>query len=372
MKETTTYKLRELCYDKIAENHSQFTTEYTKRLDFELCQMEGLAMENTFLVCYHLAQLVEKDKGFIGPSTALSSSSLVLYLLGASMVNPLEHGLLFEHFFPIDRVDTITIGIDVDMGTLERIRNQFTGSQFLFENMYIKDSTFCDVFEISIDDNTIQLSGSKILTEILKTQKDFGKESIDFTSILLENKDVFHKLISSNHIIFLRKIDNGFLAGFNVEYQDFLKQYAPKSIEELAQSLAYLEPWCNYDLDSILKRRKGVHDLTQFQKKFFKETNGIYTFPEQVSSMLQRYLGFSRQETQSYQIAVRKKVNKLYTASEELFFQVGEECNYDQIDLEQLWHSMKHYNLSMTDKTRKVGEALLLYWWVYSSLEERK
>jgi len=96
------------------------------------------------------------------------------------------------------------------------------------------------------------------------------------------------------------------------------------------------------------------------------ETNGIYTFPEQVRSMLQHYLGFSKKQTQSYQRAVRKKVNELYNACEELFFENAREDDYDLIDIEQIWHNMTHNNISMTDKTMVIGEAILLYWWVYA------
>jgi len=354
--------IRELCKDKIEESDSWITKEYNEQLNFELHQIEGLGMENIFLFCYEIAQLINQNKGLIGPSPALSSSSLVLYLLGASMVNPMEHGLLFEHFFPIDRISTIAIGMEVDWNSLIMIRNQLEGHYYKVKNYQLKGSQSCDSLEIVIDNNTILIRESKVLTELSK------REFKDFANIPLNNQRVFRELSEdAKQIASLRVVKGDFLLGFTMDQHKFLSQYAPKSIVELAQSLAYLEPWCNYDLETILKRRKGVHDLTQFQKKYFKETNGIYTFPEQVSSMLQRYMGFSKQETQSYQKAVRKKINKLYTASEELFFQVGEECNYDQFDLEELWYNMNHYNMSMTDKTRKVGEALLLYWWVYVS-----
>jgi len=48
---------------------------------------------------------------------------------------------------------------------------------------------------------------------------------------------------------------------------------------------------------------------------------------------------------------------------------IGKERNYDQFDHKQLWRNMSHYNMLMTDKARKVGEALLLYWWVYCNSE---
>jgi len=353
-------KLKTLIQEKRIEMFGQYTIEHAMRLDIELNQIKNLGMENTFLVCYHLTQLVKKNKGLIGPSPALSSSSLVLYLLGISMVNPMEHGLLFEHFSPIKHKSTVTIGMEVDMDSLTQIRNQLTDSGFLFDNMHIKDSTFCNVLELSIDDNTIQLSGSKVLTELS------WRKNIDFSSLSLNDMSIFQKLSDPKQIISMRVLKSDFFVGYTMEQHKFLNEYAPKSIEDLAQVFVYLKPWCKYDLDSILKRRKGVSDLTMFQKKFFMETNGIYTFPEQVSSMLQRHLSFSKHQTQSYQKAVRKKVNELYNACEELFFENARKDDYDLIDLEQIWYNMTHYNSSMTDKTMVIGEAILLYWWVYA------
>ncbi len=357
-------KLRSLCMENAQQLFNELSPAINERLEFELYQIAGLEMENTFLLCYEIAQSINQNKGLIGPSPALSSSSLVLYLLGVSMVNPMEQGLLFEHFFPVDRVDTIAIGMEVDKDSLKLIRNRLKESYFHFDNIQLEEPRLCDSLEISIGDNQIIIYESAALTDLVK------RKFTGFANIPLDDKRVFQKLVNVNHIASLREVKRDFLSGFNAAQQEFLIQYAPKSIVELAQVLVYLKPWCNYDFDSILKRRKGVYDLTQFQKRYFNETDGIYTFPEQVGSMLQRYLEFSKHQSQSYQRAVRKKVSKLHIACEELFFRKGTERNYDQIDLEQIWYNMIHYNKSMTDKTRVVGEALLLYWWVWAKFHK--
>ena len=353
--------LKEICLNKIKESYSEFTGEYTERLDFELNQIAGLEMENTFLLCYEIAGLINHNKGLIGPSAGLSSGSLVLYLLGVTKVNPMEYDLLFEHFFPIDRIGTVAIGIEVDQDNLSIIRNKLEGNGFQVKNYLIIESRYCKTLEIIVDDNSISIYESAALTEIAKRKPD------DFANIPLDDDRVFRRLSDSGKNLDFTELKSGLLAGFDAEQQDFLKQYAPGNITELAQVFAYLEPWCNYDLNSILMRRNGIRDLTRFQSVYFEETNGIYTFPEQVSIMLQGYLGFSKQETQFYQRAMRKKINKLYVISEELFFRRGKEYKYDLIDLEQLWRNMMHYNSSMTDKTRETGKALLVYWWGYAN-----
>lgn len=363
--EDTKGKLRSLCMENAQQLFNELSPDINERLEFELRQIQGLEMENTFLVCYHLAQLIKKEKGLIGPSPASSSGSLVLYILGVSMLNPLQHGLLFEHFFPIDRIGTIAVGIEVDVDSLNSIRYLLSNGDFLYDNMQIQDSPLCNILELIIDENIIQLRGSEIFTELLKMRKDSSEMPTEFESLTLNNKNVFQKLISNNEIVKMRKIDVSFLVGFTTEQEAFLSQFAPKSIEELAQVLVYLKPWCQYDFKSILKRRNGEKDLTQFQKKYFGETNGIYTFPEQVSSMLMDYLGFSSQQIYSYYNGVQNKVSRLQISSEKLFYNFGSKYDYDTINLEQTWSNMIKYNRHMTNKTTVVAEALLVYWWVW-------
>lgn len=356
------YDLKKICFKKLSEKFLEPNDEQINRLEFELKQIQSLGVGDTFIVSYHLAEMVKKRNGLIGPSTAFSSGSFVLYLLGVTAINPMKYGLLFEHFFPVDRIDTIAIEMNVDIDSLNHIRQELTDSDFLIDNLKIEDSPLCNVFELSINDNTIQLNGSKILVDILETLKE---KIIDFENINLDNKGIFQKLKNNNEIVNMRKIDGDFLLGFTIAQEEFLSQFAPKSIEELAQVLAYVQPMCEYDLKSIMKRRKGEKDLTLFQEKYFGETNGIYTFPEQISFMLKDYLTFSSQEIYRYQKGERKKVSKWLIASDELYYSQVKKYNYDIIDMEQIWKNISRANHSMADKTRVVGEALLIYWWVW-------
>ena len=155
--------IRALCKDIIEESDIQFNYEYSEQLELELRQIQNRKMDNIFLFCYELAHFVNHINGFIGPSSALSSSSLVLYLLGVSKVNPLEHDLLFEHFFPIDRIGTIAIGMEVDRDSLKMIRNQLEGHYYQVKNFQAKNSRSSDTLEITIDGNQIIISESAVL-----------------------------------------------------------------------------------------------------------------------------------------------------------------------------------------------------------------
>ena len=82
--------------------------------------------------------------------------------------------------------------------------------------------------------------------------------------------------------------------------------------------------------------------------------------------MLKDYMGFSSQQIYSYCKGERKKIPKLQMACEEMYYKYAYERDYDIIDMERIMDNIMRYNKNMTDKTRVVGEALLIYWWGYS------
>jgi DNA polymerase III alpha subunit len=361
-------KLRKLCFQKLSEKFSKPSESQKERLEFELHQIIRSGADDVFFVSYHMVQMIRAKGGLIGSSPAFSSASFVLYLLGVSAVNPMEHGLLFEHFFPVDRIASFSIGMTVDEEVLKAVRNELNGSEFLIDNLRLEEQVFCDRLVLRIDDNAFEIIGSKMLSNI-QTQLKMKNLPTSLKNIAIDNIDVFRKLESDTNIIKMGAKDSIFLAGFEAEHRQFLGEFAPRNIEELAQVLAFTQPWCNYDLKSILKRRSGVKDLTQFQEKYFGSTYGLYIFPEQISLMLLDYLGFTKQEVYRYQQGERKKKANWQMLSEELYSHNVNKYGYDKIAMAQIWENIKRAHKSMTDKSRVIAEALTLYYATYLLLE---
>lgn len=90
---------------------ASWTSAYQQRLDYELALIREKAYESYFLVVADLVRWA-KSVMFVGPGRGSSAGSLVCYLLRITEIDPLEHGLLFERFIDVSRMDLPDIDID--------------------------------------------------------------------------------------------------------------------------------------------------------------------------------------------------------------------------------------------------------------------
>ena len=85
---------------------------YKKRIDYEISVINVMGFPAYFLI---VADLVEyaKNKGIaVGPGRGSAAGSLVVYSLGITDLDPIEHGLIFERFYNSSRVSMPDIDID--------------------------------------------------------------------------------------------------------------------------------------------------------------------------------------------------------------------------------------------------------------------
>ncbi len=85
---------------------------YKKRIDYEISVINNMGFPAYFLI---VADLVEyaKNKGIpVGPGRGSAGGSLVVYSLGITNLDPIEHGLIFERFYNSSRVSMPDIDID--------------------------------------------------------------------------------------------------------------------------------------------------------------------------------------------------------------------------------------------------------------------
>jgi DNA polymerase III alpha subunit len=84
---------------------------YSARLDRELTLIDDKGFEDYF---YIVSEMIawSKERMLVGPGRGSSSGSLVCYLLGITMIDPIPYGLLFERFIDINRMDLPDIDID--------------------------------------------------------------------------------------------------------------------------------------------------------------------------------------------------------------------------------------------------------------------
>ncbi|CAG8456875.1 27251_t:CDS:2 [Gigaspora margarita] len=87
---------------------------YQKTLEKELSVIEKLNYTDYFLVFSDVVNYLQEKKVMVGPGRGSAVSSLVVYLLGITNVDPLEHKLFFERFLNEKRKNLPDIDLDVE------------------------------------------------------------------------------------------------------------------------------------------------------------------------------------------------------------------------------------------------------------------
>ena len=87
---------------------------YIDRLDFELNTIKTLGFSGYFLIVKDFIDYCEANDIAHGPGRGSAVGSLVSYLLGISIADPMRYGLMFERFLSVDRKSNPDIDLDID------------------------------------------------------------------------------------------------------------------------------------------------------------------------------------------------------------------------------------------------------------------
>lgn len=105
------FDLRSLCEKGLKRLGIKKTKEYKDRLERELGLIAEKDYADYFMIVSDMIHYAKKTM-MVGPSRGSSAGSLVCYLLGITEADPIVHGLIFERFIDITRMDLPDIDID--------------------------------------------------------------------------------------------------------------------------------------------------------------------------------------------------------------------------------------------------------------------
>ena len=103
--------LEKLCREGLARRFSQPRPQVQERLEYELEVIRKTNFANYFLVVWDLISFAKEQKILYGVRGS-AAASLVLYCLGITNIDPLEHGLVFERFLNVERKEMPDIDLD--------------------------------------------------------------------------------------------------------------------------------------------------------------------------------------------------------------------------------------------------------------------
>jgi len=113
-------KLEKIVNSKIASNNGN--TKQRRRAEKEFAKIKEMGFASYFLIASDISSYCRKEKIYYNIRGS-AGSSYILYLLGLSKMNPMEHNLIFERFINSRRDELPDIDIDIDSSRREEVLN---------------------------------------------------------------------------------------------------------------------------------------------------------------------------------------------------------------------------------------------------------
>lgn len=110
--ETSIAYLRKLAAEKFKEYYAPENEEAKKRLGYELDAIEKTGFADYFLIVADFVRFA-KESGILTNTRGSAAGSLVSYVLGITVIDPLKYNLVFERFLNPGRVAPPDIDLDV-------------------------------------------------------------------------------------------------------------------------------------------------------------------------------------------------------------------------------------------------------------------
>ena len=111
--ETTQTYLRKLCEEGLLQRYGSQAgdAEIRKRLDYELSVIQEMGFDAYFLIVWDLCRFA-RSNGIWYNARGSAAGSLVAYVLEITLVEPIQHGLIFERFLNPGRISMPDIDLD--------------------------------------------------------------------------------------------------------------------------------------------------------------------------------------------------------------------------------------------------------------------
>ncbi len=105
--------LRELCDAGLRDRYGEHALDrvYQERLEYELSIIHDMGFDTYFLIVWDLCRYA-REEGIWYNARGSAAGSIVAYCLGITLVDPIEHGLIFERFLNPGRVSMPDIDLD--------------------------------------------------------------------------------------------------------------------------------------------------------------------------------------------------------------------------------------------------------------------
>ncbi|CAG8499869.1 31281_t:CDS:2 [Gigaspora margarita] len=372
---TSLLTLKSKCWQQLLTLKREHREDYQKVLEKELATIEKLDYVDYFLLFSEVADYLRSQNIIIGPGRGSAVSSLVVYLLGITSIDPLQHNLFFERFLNEKRKKLPDIDLDVESQeeVFNYLRKKYSPTQ-VARIVTRKKIALIERIQDLYYDTSIHPSGVVIAERSLvgtiptKSEKDFLitffeenqltqlgfkkydflslKETLGFVSLIkgLNSPSTPNKLPSYHEVDFTDSKTWDLMANFcltgifqldTATARSLFTRFRPSNFSELVIFLALNRPGMKKRVEEIICRKSNREKptfISPILTKIFAATFGFIIFEEQISQILALVYdcSFAEAEVKRREIAltglakdflVRARQQKLPRADAELLHQ---------------------------------------------------
>jgi len=113
--------LKKLAIDGLHERYPKITKEIQERFDYELKVITQRKLTDYFLIVQDFINWAKNQDIVIGPGRGSVVGSIIAYCLHITEIDPLKHGLIFERFINLERMEMPDVDTDVQDNRREEI-----------------------------------------------------------------------------------------------------------------------------------------------------------------------------------------------------------------------------------------------------------
>ncbi|CAG8468909.1 17460_t:CDS:2, partial [Racocetra fulgida] len=320
--------------------------DYQKVLEKELVVIEKLGYVDYFLLFSEVAEYLRGQNIIVGPGRGSAVSSLVVYLLGITSIDPLQHNLFFERFLNEKRKKLPDIDLDVESQeeVFDYLRKKYSPNQvarivtrkkigwkmaglesakiFRYPSFLALTEKIQDLYyNTSVHPSGVVIAERSLVGTVpVKSEKDFlvtffeenqltqlGFKKYDFLSLketlsfvsLIKGLSSLRRKSPSYHEVDLtdpktwKLLTHFCLTGiFQLDTpnaRNLFSRFRPSNFAELVIFLALNRPGMKKRVNEIISRKIGREKSTFVSPvltKIFSETFGLVVFEEQISQIL--------------------------------------------------------------------------------------
>ena len=319
------------------------STKIQQRLALELRAVEEAGITPQIAMLHEQIVKAKQQGVLIGNGRGTAPSSLLLYVLGITRVDPLKHELLFERFLNPDALGKVSIDIEVsERGTLPQRKEDHP-----YTLLYDSDA---------IRIGWLTLSHLTWLQDRMeKIKHRLGKE-IQLEAIPTDDPDTLRSIGKERggrcYLLEASRL------------QQLWKEIKPDSFNDLIFSIAILYSKGQEIAPTYIARKQGkepINYLLPVMESYLSETYGITLYQEQIMQLAQAIANFSPGESDRLRLALYRGLTDEATKMRSQCLAGGQEQGYDNIILEKVWSDWVRIAPLTVNKSHIVGATLLAY-----------